>query len=337
MSTAPTCDPATAERLAGQLLRLLEGAVDAPDRPLGSLPLLSGDEIRRVVHDWSAGPRLPEDDCVYPEIFERRAARTPDALALVAGGERLDYASSTPGPTGSPTTSSRSAPAPSGWWRCGPAHGGHDHRDPRRLEVRRRLPAAGPGLPAERVRYLLDDARPALVLDEAALRAVPATAPDTDPTDADRRAPLHPEHTAYVIHTSGSTGRPKGVAVSHRAAAHLLAAHRAGFVAEAGGGLAALALTASFSFDTSLEGVLLMADGHPLHLVDETTRMDPAAPGGVRRRAPRRLPRRHPLLPAATAARRTAHRPPAPPPGCSCSAARRSGPRSGANWPATPR
>ncbi|MEU1026335.1 AMP-binding protein, partial [Streptomyces sp. NPDC005904] len=54
-------------------------------------------------------------------------------------------------------------------------------------------------------------------------------------------------------------------------------AHRAGFVAEAGGGPLRVALTASFSFDTSLEGVLLMADGHPLHLVDETTRMDPAA------------------------------------------------------------
>ncbi|MYV93358.1 AMP-binding protein, partial [Streptomyces sp. SID1034] len=77
--------------------------------------------------------------------------------------------------------------------------------------------------------------------------------------------------------TSGSTGRPKGVAVPHRAAAHLLAAHRAGFVADAGGGPLRVALTASFSFDTSLEGVLLLADGHPLHLVDETTRMDPAA------------------------------------------------------------
>ncbi|KAA0921697.1 non-ribosomal peptide synthetase, partial [Streptomyces apricus] len=83
--------------------------------------------------------------------------------------------------------------------------------------------------------------------------------------------------TAYVIHTSGSTGRPKGVAVTHRSLARLLAAHREGFVADAGGGPLRVALTASFSFDTSLEGVLLMADGHPLHLVDETTRLDAAA------------------------------------------------------------
>ncbi|WP_030344683.1 non-ribosomal peptide synthase/polyketide synthase [Streptomyces sp. NRRL S-1022] len=271
-------DAATAERLAGQLLRLLQGAADTPDRPLGTLPLLSGDEVRRIVHDWSAGPDLAVDDTLHPALFERRAARTPDALALVAGGEQLDYA----------TLNARANRLAHHLIALGAG--------PERL-VALRLPrtadmitailavwksGAGylpldPALPEERVRYLLDDARPALVLDEAALRAVPATAPDTDPTDADRRAPLHPEHTAYVIHTSGSTGRPKGVAVSHRAAAHLLAAHRAGFVAEAGGGPLRVALTASFSFDTSLEGVLLMADGHPLHLVDETTRMDPAA------------------------------------------------------------
>ncbi|AEY93394.1 NRPS protein [Streptomyces hygroscopicus subsp. jinggangensis 5008] len=271
-------DPATAERLAGQLLRLLEGAAEAPDRPLGSLPLLSEDEIRRVVHDWSTGPHHPVDDLTHPEIFERRAARTPDALALVAGGERLDYA----------TLNARANRLAHHLIALGAG--------PERL-VALRLPRAAdmitailavwksgagylpldPALPEERVRYLLDDTRPALVLDEAALRAVPAGLPDTDPTDADRRAPLDPGNLAYVIHTSGSTGRPKGVAVSHRSAAHLLAAHRAGFVAEAGGGPLRVALTASFSFDTSLEGVLLLADGHPLHLVDETTRMDPAA------------------------------------------------------------
>ncbi|MEU1014063.1 non-ribosomal peptide synthase/polyketide synthase [Streptomyces sp. NPDC005898] len=270
-------DAATAERMTGQLIRLLEGACAAPDRALGSLPLLSEEETRRLVHDWNPAP-LPATDTIHPELFERRAAQDPDALALVAGGERLDYA----------TLNARANRLAHHLIARGAG--------PERL-VALRLPrtadmivailavwksGAGylpldPALPEERVRFLLDDARPALVLDEPALRAVPATTRDTDPTDADRRAPLTADNTAYVIYTSGSTGRPKGVAVTHRAAAHLLAAHRAGFVAEAGGGPLRVALTASFSFDTSLEGVLLMADGHPLHLVDETTRMDPAA------------------------------------------------------------
>ncbi|MFJ6956293.1 non-ribosomal peptide synthetase, partial [Micromonospora aurantiaca (nom. illeg.)] len=37
-----------------------------------------------------------------------------------------------------------------------------------------------------------------------------------DLTDADRVAPLRPEHPAYVLYTSGSTGKPKGVVQSHR-------------------------------------------------------------------------------------------------------------------------
>ncbi|HYS40875.1 MAG TPA: condensation domain-containing protein, partial [Pseudonocardiaceae bacterium] len=88
---------------------------------------------------------------------------------------------------------------------------------------------------------------------------------------------LRPDNTAYVIYTSGSTGRPKGVAVPHRNLANLLACHRAGFVADAGGGRLRVALTAVFSFDTSLEGPLLMADGHELHLIDEDLRLDPDA------------------------------------------------------------
>ncbi|GAA5052638.1 amino acid adenylation domain-containing protein [Nocardia callitridis] len=41
---------------------------------------------------------------------------------------------------------------------------------------------------------------------------------DSSPiTDADRLAPLRPEHLAYVLFTSGSTGRPKGVGVAHSA------------------------------------------------------------------------------------------------------------------------
>ncbi|MEU1423136.1 non-ribosomal peptide synthase/polyketide synthase [Kitasatospora sp. NPDC005751] len=270
-------DESTARRMADQLLRLLEGVAAEPDRPLGTLPLLSAEEVRRVTREWN-GARLPVDDACYPELLERRAALTPAALALVAGGERLDYAtlnrranrlahhliSLGAGPERLVAlTLPRTADmivAILAVWKAGAGY----------------LPI-DPALPAERVRYLLEDARPALVLDEDALRAAPATGRDTDPVDADRIAPLRPANTAYVIYTSGSTGRPKGVVVAHRAVTHLLAAHRAGFVADAGGGPLRVALTASFSFDTSLEGVLLMADGHPLHVVDEVTRMDPAA------------------------------------------------------------
>src|SRR5207244_5284213 len=100
-----------------------------------------------------------------------------------------------------------------------------------------------PGYPPERLRFMLDDAAPALVLttaatnpapdgqggvptlllDDAGTQATLATCPGTDPTDEHRTSPLTAEHPAYVIYTSGSTGRPKGVVVEQRGLVNYLA------------------------------------------------------------------------------------------------------------------
>ena len=58
--------------------------------------------------------------------------------------------------------------------------------------------------------------RPLLVLAELELGAYP----DIPITDADRTAPLRPQHAAYTLFTSGSTGRPKAVTVPHAALHH---------------------------------------------------------------------------------------------------------------------
>ncbi|MGW4095222.1 amino acid adenylation domain-containing protein, partial [Nocardia sp. NPDC004718] len=84
--------------------------------------------------------------------------------------------------------------------------------------------------PADRVHYVLDSADPVCVLTtardgfdgagRATLRIdeLELSGYADDPvTDAERVAPLRPQHPAYVIFTSGSTGRPKGVAVPHAA------------------------------------------------------------------------------------------------------------------------
>ncbi|MEU0842433.1 non-ribosomal peptide synthase/polyketide synthase [Streptomyces sp. NPDC005962] len=270
-------DAETAERMAGHLLVLLEGASAAPDRPVRELPLLTADERRRVT-EWERGPALAAPAMTFPAVFEAQAARTPAATALVAGAEVYDFASLN-------AAANRLAHRLIGQG-VGPERT-VGVKLPRTADmvvaILAVLKAGGvylpidPELPEERVAFLLSDARPMLVLDEAALRAVHATLPASDPTDADRTGALHPDGAAYVIYTSGSTGRPKGVAVTHRAMVNLLVGHRHGFVAEAGGGPLRAALTASFSFDTSLEGLLLLADGHELHLIDETTRLDPAA------------------------------------------------------------
>ena len=65
--------------------------------------------------------------------------------------------------------------------------------------------------------------------------------------------------------------------VAHRSLVNLVHHHRHDLVAAGGGSRLRVALTAAFSFDASLEGPVLMADGHELHLIDEDMRMDPRA------------------------------------------------------------
>ncbi|PSK27914.1 non-ribosomal peptide synthase/polyketide synthase, partial [Nocardia seriolae] len=105
-----------------------------------------------------------------------------------------------------------------------------------------------PSYPADRIAYVLSDARPTSVITDSTVQVEQARgggaaaelntvlldgfsleagdiedAADTPVTDADRRAALRPDHVAYVIYTSGSTGRPKGVAVAHRNVVRLMA------------------------------------------------------------------------------------------------------------------
>ncbi len=86
--------------------------------------------------------------------------------------------------------------------------------------------------PASRLQYMIEDARPRLVLRSHDRLAVPAGVLDVDVrtdafagraaafdggrlSQAERREPLRSDHLMYVIYTSGSTGEPKAVAITH--------------------------------------------------------------------------------------------------------------------------
>jgi non-ribosomal peptide synthetase component F len=82
----------------------------------------------------------------------------------------------------------------------------------------------------ERLRFILEEARPAAVVAGPDRRAL--TGPSLAWVDPDERgapaptptATPEPDALAYVIYTSGSTGRPKGVLVPHRGLLPLLEA-----------------------------------------------------------------------------------------------------------------
>src|SRR6185295_10281613 len=84
-------DAATVDRFAVQYARLLAAAVAEPERPLLDLPLLDAAERAELVAlggDTDA-PGRPEL-CLH-ELFSRVAWRSPKALAVVAGDQRLTY------------------------------------------------------------------------------------------------------------------------------------------------------------------------------------------------------------------------------------------------------
>ncbi|HXL87715.1 MAG TPA: amino acid adenylation domain-containing protein, partial [Streptosporangiaceae bacterium] len=289
-------DTATVERMAGHLQVLLAAIAADPGRLVGGIELATPAERAQVL-GAGAGPASVVPAGTFPELFQAQAARTPGATALVAGAARLSYgelniranqlarhlAAAGAGPErlialALPRTAEMVI-AILAVLKAGAAY----------------LPV-DPALPAGRISQLLTDAQPILVittaaaglpgsttatprllLDDPGTAAAVAGQPGTDLTDADRAAPLHPAHPAYVIYTSGSTGTPKGVVVPHTGLVNLHTAQRQGFLARAGRQRLRAALTASFSFDPSWEGLLLLASGHELHLIDEQVRMDPAA------------------------------------------------------------
>jgi hypothetical protein len=85
-------EPATAGRLAAGYEALLRAALDDPGARLSTLfaRALSQDD-RRHLAAWAGGPDRDEARASLTGLFEARAARRPDALAVSAEGEDLSY------------------------------------------------------------------------------------------------------------------------------------------------------------------------------------------------------------------------------------------------------
>ncbi|MFF5213610.1 condensation domain-containing protein, partial [Streptosporangium sp. NPDC000396] len=200
-----------ARRLLERLRLLLTTLVTAPDTPVGRLSILDAAEQSQIVEEWNdTGGPAPRR--TLPEIFETTAARHPHAVALVDGGTALTYDQLN-------RRANRLA-------RFLSERGIERERVAALLLPRSAdlvvaalavVKAGGaylpvdPGYPAERVAYMLADAAPSVVVDEALLAG--ADLSGYSPENPGVR--LAPENPAYVIYTSGSTGRPKGVVVTH--------------------------------------------------------------------------------------------------------------------------
>ncbi|HEY0475424.1 MAG TPA: amino acid adenylation domain-containing protein, partial [Kribbella sp.] len=222
-------DAATVERMAGQLEFLLDGIGDDVHRAVSDLPILTEAETHRLLVEWNGADRA-DVSVTVPRLFEAQVRRTPDAVAVNCEGVSLSYAELN-------ARANRSA------HRLIEQGAGPDRYVvlmlPRSLELVVAILAVlktgaayvpvDPEYPAERIRAVLEDVRPVVVLDDPGIVGAAEGYPDTDPTDADRRQALAPEDAAYVIYTSGSTGTPKGVVIPHSNVVRLFTATRRWF------------------------------------------------------------------------------------------------------------
>ncbi len=239
-------DPATAARMLGHIATLLEGALERPELPLSRLPWLTPGERTEVLGAWSAGPALVPREALLHQAFEEQAARTPQAEALVAGGERLTY--------GELCHRSRTLAAHLRTLGVGPevrvgvSLGRTADLVVSLLAV---LQAGGayvpldPAYPQERRELLLRDSGAAVVVTPGGLVEVGLGAGGRNRTGS----PALPGNLAYLIYTSGSTGVPKAVAITHRSAVAMVDWARGVFAPEELSGV--LAAT-SVGFDLSV-------------------------------------------------------------------------------------
>ncbi|MEE4540410.1 amino acid adenylation domain-containing protein [Streptomyces sp. V4-01] len=227
-------DEATARALCDRFTRVLAQAVADPDLPVGRLDPLAPGEAAELLAQ-GRGDERPVPRLTAPEAVRAQAARTPDAPAVRDARSRLTYAELDTRADAlarvlrehgvgrgdlvalAVPPSAETVVAMLAVLRAGAAYVPVDPRYPR-----------------ARIRAMLDDAGPALLLTTGGLRPeLPAgdlpwlALDDPETSAADPAAPLpappHPAEAAYVIYTSGSTGRPKGVVVPHRALANHMA------------------------------------------------------------------------------------------------------------------
>ncbi|HXQ70532.1 MAG TPA: amino acid adenylation domain-containing protein, partial [Pyrinomonadaceae bacterium] len=220
-------DGATVRRMLKHFAVLLDAAVTDPSASLGALPLLTDEERNQLLFQWNDTRRdFPRDRCVH-ELFEEQAARTPEAGALVCGGEQLTYAE----------LNARANQLAHHLRTCGV---GTESRVGILLErsvemavaLLAILKAGGgyvafdPSYPADRLRYMLEDSGVTLLLTQQAAMpndfgvrpifldaerdAIAARDTQNVQSGAD------PWNIVYLVYTSGSTGRPKGIVIQHR-------------------------------------------------------------------------------------------------------------------------
>ncbi len=275
----------TVEQMVERLIRLLNKVVANPDQAISEIDILMPAERHRMLVDWNdTAASYPQDQMLH-QLFEVQADKTPQATAIVFGQRQCSY--------GELNTRANQLAHYLSALGVGPEMvvGLYVERSVEMLVGLLGILKAGgaylpldPNYPAERIAYMLDNAKVPVVITQSHLEAqLPETRARQVCLDADwadiasqpqstPQTDVNPHNLAYVIYTSGSTGRPKGVMVDHQAVSCRLYA-----------GQQILSLRSSdrclqhisISFDASIEEIFLpLMAGATLVMADPARQLD---------------------------------------------------------------
>jgi amino acid adenylation domain-containing protein len=268
----------TIERLRTHFVRLLEEMPRSAGKRLSEIDLLSAAERRRILEDWSGCVRPYDGPRTLHGLVAEQARRTPEAIAVVQGAERVSY---------------RELDERAGRLAAALRARGVRNESLVGLCVERSIgmvvgvlgimKAGGayvpldPKYPQERLRWMLEDAQPSVVVtDRPVAQRHPELLGDRAPLHVEEAslegqplaagAEVGPGNAAYVIYTSGSTGKPKGVAVEHGGACNLVRALHEAYDIRPDSHVLQFA---SLSFDAAVEEIFkTLTVGACLHLTD---------------------------------------------------------------------
>ena len=271
-------DHATVVRLSRHYEELLHEICARPRTRIGDLQMLSNSDIK-LLHDWNATSRIYDKEICIHELIEAHAASTPSALSLAYENISLTYAELN-------VRANRLAHYLI-QLGVGPEVlvGISLERSLEMIiSILAILKAGGvyvpfdPSYPSERLKYMLDDTKIALLLTKSTLREKLPELPDKcrcifvdddvmqwascaiDNPDTG----IQPENLAYVIFTSGSSGRPKGTLLRHSSLSNLVHAQADAFAIHKDQRILQFA---SSNFDASIwEIFMALGFGASLHL-----------------------------------------------------------------------
>ena len=219
-----------------RFIELLEGFGHDPEVAIGDANALSEEDLEALARWNSTASEVPVQKTVHA-LLAAQAEATPERTALRFNDERVSYAQ-----LHSRSTRIADALVARGV-RAGDLVGVSLDRHPDLIASMIAVLKAGaayvpldPAYPGDRLQFMAEDAKLAMVVAEADL-AAPLAMPrerilllDVDAAEIDaapavvtgRVDPAGCDSAAYVIYTSGSTGKPKGVQVPHGAVLNFL-------------------------------------------------------------------------------------------------------------------